>query len=96
MIDRSVIDEWGYNQTSAPSSLMLSRAFSLPLICSTDLDLDDDLRPFSMMYEADRVWDGLLAAAQAHEDGTLADMKRNMAKKDDEWQKASRHGYLNP
>ncbi|RLE32281.1 MAG: hypothetical protein DRJ61_09910 [Acidobacteria bacterium] len=94
LIDRSVIKEWGYNQTSAPSSLMLSRAFSVPLICSTDLDLDDDLRLYSMMYEADHVRDGLLAAIQAHEDGTLAQMKSVMAKSHDEWQKASRHNYL--
>lgn len=94
LIDRSVIGEWGYNQTSAPSSLMLSRAFSVPLICSTDLDLDDDLRPFSLMYEADQVWDGLLAAAQAHEDGSLAQMKRMMAKSHDEWEIASRHSCL--
>ncbi len=96
LIDSSVIEDWGYNQTSAASSLMLSRAFSVPLICSTDLDLDHDLRPFSVMYEADQVWDGLLAAIQAQQDGTLADMKRAMAKSHDEWEKESRHNYLNP
>ena len=94
LIDDSVIEEWGYNRTSAPSSVMLSRAFSVPLICSTDFDLDDDLRPFSLMYEGDQIRDGLLAAVQALGDGTLAQMKREMTKNQQVWREASRRDYL--
>jgi len=94
LIDNRVIEEWGYNRTSAPSSVMWSRAFSVPLICSTDFDLDDDLRPFSLMYEGEQVWNGLVAAVQAQESGTLVRMKRTMLNTQLVWRKAASQEYL--
>ncbi|MBZ0303680.1 MAG: hypothetical protein K8J31_28325, partial [Anaerolineae bacterium] len=50
LIDHTVLPVRKYGTMTASSSLMLSRAFSVPLVASTDYTIDADLEPYALRY----------------------------------------------
>jgi len=64
LIDQTILDHRHYNKIVVPSCLMLSRAFGIPIVSSTDLELDDDLTPFAVSYQGSDLFSGLRAAVE--------------------------------
>ncbi|NDJ79083.1 MAG: hypothetical protein GYB65_22760 [Chloroflexi bacterium] len=75
LIDDKTINIIYYNKCVAPSALMISRGFWIPLVSSTDFDLDQDLVPFAVQYEGDNLFDGLKKAVALYDSPQYATMR---------------------
>jgi len=64
LIDNTV--EEPYNIKTAPSSLMLGRGLTIPVVVSNEFLLDEDLKPFSISYHRQDLTSGLEAAVQLY------------------------------
>lgn len=94
LIDRSVFVEKPYGRTVAASSLMWARAFAVPLVCSRDLVVDPELRPFTVFYDGDRLEDGLYRAAAMVVNGSYRELRQRFRAARAGWFERSRDEYL--
>ncbi|NDJ79084.1 MAG: hypothetical protein GYB65_22765, partial [Chloroflexi bacterium] len=76
LIDSTVMNYRPYNRFVSPSSIMMSRGFALPLVCSREFDLDNDLRPFSVWYEGQDLFQGLEAAVELADSPRYAELQQ--------------------
>ncbi|NDJ76065.1 MAG: hypothetical protein GYB65_07380 [Chloroflexi bacterium] len=78
LIDKAVLQHRAYNQYVVSMNLLISRGFAMPLVCSRDFDLDDDLRPFAVWYEGQDVFQGLQAAVELYDSPRYTQLRREL------------------
>lgn len=65
-----------YKDHVCPSAIMISRGFWLPLVVSSEFDLDEDVKPFAVEYQGDDLFDGIQQAVALYDSPRYATIRQ--------------------